>query len=52
MILLHKEESDFEFPSDYQGIVYIAYDDKEAWKFNIIKELNSQGYSLDANLLI
>jgi len=52
VILLHKEESDFEFPSDYLGIIYIPYDDKEAWKFKILKELNSQGYLLDANLLI
>ena len=28
--LLHKERKDFEFPSDYQGIIYIPYDSKEA----------------------
>ena len=52
VILLYKEHDNFEFPSDYQGVIYIPYDKAEAWKLNIIREMNSQGFSLDANLIL
>lgn len=52
VILLYREHDNFEFPSDYQGVIYIPYDKAEAWKLNIIREMNSQGFSLDANLLL
>ncbi len=50
--ILYKEQEDFEFPTDYEGVIYIPYDSKDAWKLEILKEMSSQGYSLDANLLI
>ncbi|MEJ2278438.1 MAG: nucleotide-binding protein, partial [Candidatus Lokiarchaeota archaeon] len=52
VIILFKEDENFEFPTDYQGVIYISFDKNEAWKLNIIKEMNSQGYNLDANLLL
>ena len=51
VVLLFKQDNKFEFPSDYHGVLYILYDDAEGWKLNLIKELNSQGYNVDANLL-
>jgi predicted nucleotide-binding protein len=45
-------KSKVEIPSDYQGIVYIDYDEKNAWKFQIAKELRSAGFEIDMNDLI
>jgi len=45
-------KSKVEIPSDYQGIVYIDYDEKNAWKFQIAKELKSAGFEIDMNNLI
>lgn len=52
VIILYKEEGDFEFPSDYQGVLYLPYDSKGSWKLDLVKELKSLGYSVDANLLV
>lgn len=52
VVMLFKEIKDFEFPSDYHGIIYIPFDKTGTWRFKIIKEMKSQGYSLDANLLL
>lgn len=41
-------ESGVEIPSDLQGVVYT---DKANWKFQVLAELKSIGYSVDANLL-
>lgn len=41
-------ESGVEIPSDLQGVVYT---DKSNWKFQVLAELKSIGYSVDANLL-
>jgi len=49
---LYREEHNFEFPSDYSGICYTPYDSKGQWRFNLIRELNSCGYNVDANKLI
>lgn len=52
VIILYKTQKDFEFPSDYLGVLYIPYDSKGSWKLDLIKELKSLGYSADANLLV
>lgn len=41
-------ESGVEIPSDLQGVVYT---DKSNWRFQVLAELKSIGYSVDANLL-
>lgn len=50
VIALYKTK-DFEILSDYQGVVYIPYDGNN-WSFDIVKELKSAGFRVDANLLI
>jgi predicted nucleotide-binding protein len=46
------DQCDLEFPSDYSGIVYTAYDAPGHWKFELVRELRSAGYDIDANKLI
>lgn len=52
VFILYKEEENFEIPSDYSGICYTPYDNKGQWRFDLIRELNSCGYNVDANKLI
>lgn len=41
---------DMEIPSDFNGVVYVPYDDG-AWRYNVAKELKAAGYSIDMNNL-
>ena len=38
-------------PSDFDGIVYISYDDEGAWRYKIAKELKAAGYDINMNNL-
>ena len=38
-----------EIPSDYSGVVYIAFNETESWKMGLLKELKSAGFDIDAN---
>lgn len=38
-----------EMPSDYVGTVYINWDDANAWKYELAKELRAAGYEIDLN---
>ncbi|TWU23466.1 putative nucleotide-binding protein containing TIR-like domain protein [Novipirellula galeiformis] len=40
---------DIERPSDYDGIVYIAYDFNDGWKLLLAKELKEAGLDVDLN---
>ena len=51
VIALHEKVDNFEIPSDYQGVLFIPYENNDSWKFEIIQELQSVGYDVDANLL-
>lgn len=52
VLTLYKYESNLEFPSDYAGVLYVQYDEKGAWRFELLKELRECGYDVDANALI
>lgn len=40
-----------EMPSDFAGVVYIAFDENGLWKHNLLKELRDAGLPVDANRL-
>ncbi len=42
-------KDNLEVPSDYAGVLYIPFDDVGKWKFELVKELKSAGYDVDAN---
>jgi len=52
VFILFREEENFEIPSDYLNICYTPYDNNVQWRFDLIGELNSCGYNVDANKLI
>jgi predicted nucleotide-binding protein len=49
---LYKQAADFELPSDYQGILYTAYDAAGHWMLTLVRELKAAQYDVDANKLI
>jgi predicted nucleotide-binding protein len=52
VVVLHPSTSDFEMPSDYSGVIYIDYDEKGTWRFELAKELKACGYDIDLNKLL
>jgi predicted nucleotide-binding protein len=51
VLVIHREQKDFEFPSDYEGVLYTPYDHGGGWRHKIADELKAAGYSVDANKL-
>lgn len=45
-------EKGVELPSDIAGVLYTLIDDTENWKFRLVKELKSAGFTVDANDII
>ena len=43
-------KGDVEKPSDYDGVLYIPWDDSGGWKMRLIEELKTAGFNIDANL--
>jgi predicted nucleotide-binding protein len=48
---LYKKVEIFDQPSDYDGVIYIPFDENEGWKMRLVKELNACGFNVDANKL-
>lgn len=38
-----------ERPSDFNGVVYVPFDTSEGWKIQLVRELKSAGFKVDAN---
>jgi len=52
VIALYREDSDFEMPSDYSGVMFVLYDSAGRWQFDLLKELKAAQYDVDANKLL
>ena len=44
-------KGDVERPSDYDGVIYIPFDDGEGWKLTLGRELRAGGFAVDLNRL-
>ena len=49
VIVIYRKKKDFEIPNDYSGVLWIEY--KSGWYFELIKELQSCNFDVDANKL-
>jgi len=49
VLVLFKDEIDFEHPSDFVGVLYTPF--TNGWELKMVKELQSCGYDVDANRL-
>ena len=46
------KKDNVEVPSDLSGILYIEYDTKGAWKFELAKEMKGIGFDIDLNHIL
>ena len=44
------KKENVETPSDYDGVLYISFDEPGAWKMALVRELKTAGFEVDANL--
>lgn len=51
VVVLHENADNFEFPSDYDGVLYVPYDNSGSWRNSIVRELKAVDYDIDANNL-
>jgi predicted nucleotide-binding protein len=51
IILILKEEENFEMLSDYLGVAYTKYDKNKQWQIKLVQGLKSCGFNIDANKL-
>jgi predicted nucleotide-binding protein len=42
-------QGNVEIPSDYSGIAYTEFDERGAWKGELVRELKAAGFIIDAN---
>jgi hypothetical protein len=52
VLVIYREINNFEFPSDYSGVLYKSYDKMGNWKFQIVKELQVIGYKVSADEIL
>ncbi|NRF72320.1 nucleotide-binding protein [Aquincola sp. S2] len=45
--VLHK--GNVELPSDYVGVLYLAFDERGAWKGELAREMKASGMTIDFN---
>ncbi|MCC7425218.1 MAG: nucleotide-binding protein [Planctomycetaceae bacterium] len=45
------QKGDLELPSDFGGIAYTSFDSGGGWRYELVKELQAAGYTVDANKL-
>ena len=50
--IIYLVTDNFDFPSDFEGIVYIPFDQHESWKYTLAAELRVAGFDVDANKLL
>jgi predicted nucleotide-binding protein len=46
------ESPNFETPTDFEGIKFTAFDDRDSWKLALIRELTSCGYTVNADRIL
>ena len=51
VVVIHREAENFEMPSDFAGVLFVPFDNRGTWKFELVRGLKAAGYSADANAL-
>lgn len=52
VIAIFEQTENLEIPSDYDGVIFIPFDKDGRWKFDVIKELKSLNFKVDANKIL
>jgi predicted nucleotide-binding protein len=52
VLALFREDKNFEFPNDFEGIKFVAFDDRGSWKIALVRELIACGYSVEGERIL
>lgn len=52
VLVFYRELENFEALTDFEGVRFTAFDDRDSWKLSLIRELTACGYSVDADKLL
>jgi predicted nucleotide-binding protein len=52
VLVFFRECANFEIPTDFEGIIATAFDDRDSWKLALIRELTNCGYNVDADRIL
>ena len=52
VLVFHKEINNFEALTDFEGIKFTAFDDRDSWKLSLLRELTANGYTVDASRIL
>ncbi len=51
VVVIHKEADKFETPLNFSDVLFVPFDNRDNWKFELVRELKAAGYKADANAL-
>jgi predicted nucleotide-binding protein len=52
VLVLFRESANFEVPTDFEGVKFVAFDDRGSWKHALIRELTACGYSIEGERIL
>ena len=52
VLALFREDKNFEIPNDFEGIKFVAFDDRGSWKLTLVRELTASGYSVEGQRIL
>ncbi len=52
VLVFFRECANFEIPTDFEGINVSAFDNRDSWKFALIRELSNSGLVVDGDRLL
>jgi predicted nucleotide-binding protein len=52
VLAFFRESPNFAYPIEFEGVKFIAMDDRDSWKLALIRELTKCGYTVDAERLL
>lgn len=48
---IYRPHESFELPSDYDGVIFVEYDQKSMWRFELARELKAAGFEVNLNAI-
>ena len=52
VLVFQRECQNFEVPTDFEGIKFTAFDDRDSWKLALIREFSNCGLAVDGDRIL
>lgn len=52
VLVVFRETANFEIPNDFEGIKFVAFDDRGSWKLALVRELTRSGYTVEGERIL